>query len=73
MTPTILYLCGIPVGGDMSGRPFLWALDPEFVARYPLAFVATHDTGTRLAAKVERSGELDQEHLDRLRGLGYLK
>jgi predicted AlkP superfamily phosphohydrolase/phosphomutase len=38
VAPTVLYLMGLPIPGDMDGRPLLEALDPEFVARNPPRF-----------------------------------
>jgi hypothetical protein len=43
-----------------------------FVARYPVRFVATY--GTPMATELQRSGApLDQEMIDRLRSLGYVR
>jgi predicted AlkP superfamily phosphohydrolase/phosphomutase len=35
VAPTVLYLMGLPIPGDMDGRPLLDAIDPTFVADHP--------------------------------------
>ena len=68
----MLYALGVPVSRDLPSAPLLELFDPEFAARYPLRYVATY--GRPSAAPALRSGQpLDQEMIDRLRSLGYVR
>jgi hypothetical protein len=70
--PTVLYALGVPVSRDLPSAPLLELFDPGFAARYPLRYVATY--GRPSAAPAIRSGQpLDQEMIDRLRSLGYVR
>ena len=70
--PTVLYALGVPVSRDLPSAPLLELFDPGFAARYPLRYVATY--GRPSAASALRSGQpLDQEMIDRLRSLGYVR
>ena len=72
VAPTVLYALGIPIGRDLPSAPLLELFDPQFTARYPVRFVATY--GRPSAARASRSGQpLDQEMIDRLRSLGYVR
>ena len=70
--PTVLYALGVPVSRDLPSAPLLELFDPGFAARYPPRYVATY--GRPSAAPAIRSGQpLDQEMIDRLRSLGYVR
>ena len=72
VAPTVLYALGIPVGRDLPSGPLLELFDPQFVARYPVRFVETY--GRPSAGPAIRTGQpLDQEMIDRLRSLGYVR
>jgi hypothetical protein len=72
VAPTILYALGVPISLEVGGRPLVDLFTPDFVARYPVREVATY--GPPSAPTAARSGQpLDQEAIDRLRSLGYLK
>jgi len=43
VTPTLLALCGLPVGEDMDGSVIEDAMTPEFLRRHPLRRVPTHE------------------------------
>jgi predicted AlkP superfamily phosphohydrolase/phosphomutase len=70
ITPTVLYLMGIPSGRDMDGRVLTEALRPSLLARRPIQFVATHDTGRRELGA--RESPVDEKVLQELRSLGYI-
>ena len=76
ITPTLLYLSGLPVAADMTGRPLLDAVAPEFRAKTSLTTVPSYeDAGGRRAgseAAVGTSSELNEEMLAKLRSLGYI-
>jgi hypothetical protein len=72
VAPTILYALGVPVGRDLAGVPRVELFDQPFIDRYPVRFVATYGQ----PAQTTTSGEgkpLDQEMIDRLRSLGYVR
>ena len=76
ITPTILALCGLPVGLDMDGEVLERAIDPDFLDSHPVATVATYESETA----GEEPGEseepiespLDDEIREELRSLGYI-
>jgi len=70
VTPTALYLMGLPVGKDMDGRVLVEALSPELLAARPVEWVPTYDTGTRGGAP--RESPVDEEILEELETLGYV-
>ena len=72
VAPTVLYALGIPIGRDLPSAPLLEIFDPQFTARYPVRQVATY--GRPSTAALSRTGQpLDQEMIDRLRSLGYVR
>jgi hypothetical protein len=72
VAPTVLYALGIPIGRDLASAPLLELFDPQFTARYPVRQVATY--GRPSSAPASRTGQpLDQEMIDRLRSLGYVR
>jgi predicted AlkP superfamily phosphohydrolase/phosphomutase len=74
LTPTLLYMMGIPPAADMPGRVWIDALDESFVAVRPLDRVATYETSPRQGGpdEVLADPELDRATIDKLRSLGYL-
>lgn len=72
VAPTILHALGIPISRELAGRPVLGLFREDFVHRYPVRQVATY--GRPSIQTSDRSGQpLDQEMIDRLRSLGYVK
>jgi Type I phosphodiesterase / nucleotide pyrophosphatase len=72
LAPTVLYALGIPVARDLSGKPLTELFNKAFVERHPVRAVDTY--GQPSAVQAERGGKpLDQEMLDRLRSLGYVR
>ena len=70
--PTILHTLGVPLSRELPGAPLTSLFKPEFVQRYPIRQVATY--GPPSTQAISRSGQpLDQEMIDRLRSLGYVK
>jgi hypothetical protein len=70
--PTILQALGVPLSRELAGRPLLELFDADFARRYPVRQVSTY--GVPSVPRVERRGQpLDQEMIDRLRSLGYLR
>jgi hypothetical protein len=72
IAPTILHVLGIPLSRELAGTPLTLSFDPDFLRRYPVRSVAAY--GPPAAHRQARSGQpLDQEMIDRLRSLGYVK
>jgi len=77
ITPTLLYMSGLPVATDLEGRPLLDALKPAFRDRFPVATVATYEKpaapgDAQTGSVPEGAAQINQEILDRLRSLGYI-
>jgi hypothetical protein len=72
VAPTILHALGLPVARDLDGSVLSGLFTPESLLRLPVRYVSTY--GRRGAVSVARGNEpLDQEVIDRLRSLGYVK
>ena len=72
VAPTVLYVLGVPVSREFPSAPLIDLLDPRFTTRYPVRNVMTY--GRPSAAPAARAGQpLDQEMIDRLRSLGYVR
>lgn len=73
ITPTLLYLHGLPMGRDMAGEP-LWSLfEPEFRKAHPPRFIETYETGEAAARPAVDAAPVDEALKQRLRSLGYLQ
>lgn len=72
ITPTILYLMGLPVGDDMDGKVITQAIDANHLAQKPIRFVETYETGRSSSPSSAPQAE-DKEMERRLRSLGYIK
>lgn len=69
ITPTILYLFGLPVARDMDGEVLSQAIEPEYLEKHPQAVVDTYETqGREFFIPDSAQEEIDRE---KLRGLGY--
>jgi predicted AlkP superfamily phosphohydrolase/phosphomutase/tetratricopeptide (TPR) repeat protein len=75
ITPTVLYLSGLPVGGDMRGRVIREAIDDDFLARYPMRSFPSYDAigdSARPPQEIVADAGVEREILQRLRNLGYV-
>lgn len=67
-TPTVLWLMGLPIGEDQTGRPITAALaNPREVTSIP-----TYETGRRPWANSNTPGGLSPDEEEWLKSLGYL-
>ncbi len=75
VTPTILYLMGMPVARDMPGRVWTEALDQGFLRANPFRAVDTYGPHVPVAPASydERIEEVDERIKQDLRALGYIK
>jgi hypothetical protein len=72
VAPTLLYALGVPISQSLAGAPLVDLFAEPFVARYAVRHVATY--GRPEGRATARSGQaLDQEMIDRLRSLGYVR
>ena len=72
VTPTILQALGVPLSRELAGRPLVELFNADFARRYPVREVSTY--GPPSTDSTERRGQpLDQEMIDRLRSLGYVR
>lgn len=71
ITPTLLYLEDIPTARDMDGKILVDAFEPEFLKKYPLELIASHDKGFKKKGEA-RESEMDKEVLEDLKALGYI-
>jgi len=70
--PTVLYLLGLPVPEDVSGKVLLDALDPGFVRRHPVRRVPAYAGLSPRLPGASRSGSMNEREIDKLRSLGYI-
>ncbi|MBA3297596.1 MAG: alkaline phosphatase family protein [Acidobacteria bacterium] len=72
VAPTILHALGVPVSRDLAGEPLVELFSPDFIQAFPVRYVPTY--GPRASRASLRQGQpLDQEMIDRLRSLGYVR
>jgi hypothetical protein len=74
LLPTLLYLQGLAVAGDMPGRVLDEVLAEEFRARVPLRRTPTYERegDFRGVEPLAADPEVDRDTIDKLRKLGYL-
>jgi hypothetical protein len=70
ITPTVLYLLGLPVAEDMPGKVLEEAFRESWLARHPVSKIRTYET-SRLTAG-EAPPEVDDELMNKLKALGYI-
>jgi predicted AlkP superfamily phosphohydrolase/phosphomutase len=71
MAPTILYALGLPVGEDFAGRARTELFREDFRRAHPLRMIKTW--GTREGATGARTSKADEDLLNQLRSLGYIR
>lgn len=71
IAPTILYAMGLPVAEDFAGRPRMALFSAEFRRAHPLRTIRTW--GKRQDGGTAKSSKADQELIDELRALGYIR
>lgn len=72
LAPTVLRILGVPVAADLGAGPADVLLQPEFLRAFPSRTVPTY--GERRVRAATGSGRaLDQEMIERMRSLGYVR
>jgi hypothetical protein len=70
--PTLLYAVGVPISRELAGRPATGLFEGRFVEAHPVRHVESY--GRRIVPpRPAGAAPLDQEMLDRLRSLGYVR
>jgi hypothetical protein len=70
--PTLLQALGVPLSQELAGRALVEMFAADFARRYPVRMVSTY--GPPSTDRAQRRGQpLDQEMIDRLRSLGYVR
>jgi hypothetical protein len=72
--PTVLYLLGLPVPQDASGKVLTGALDPGFVRLHPVRRVPTYrDLGlSPNLPGAKRDDSMNRQEIEKLKSLGYI-
>jgi predicted AlkP superfamily phosphohydrolase/phosphomutase len=73
VTPTVLYLLGLPAGRDMTGRVITEMLTPDWMQAHPERRIATWEHGQRPAERWPIVSKSDEQIRDKLRKLGYIE
>ena len=68
ITPTVLYLLGVPIPNDLDGKVLTRFIHPEYVKTHPML---TGPASSILTSSVMTRGEQEQVE-ERLRRLGYV-
>ena len=72
ISPTVLYVLGLPVGRDMDGTVLVDAFEERVARSHPIQFIDSHDAGQPPRDRPDER-EVDSELIRRLQMLGYLQ
>jgi len=73
ITPTMLYLMGLPVARDMDGKVLVDAISDDFRKKLPLKYVETYESAQAVAQpQIPDDSDVDPEVMARLEALGYI-
>ncbi|MBI5375024.1 MAG: alkaline phosphatase family protein [Candidatus Schekmanbacteria bacterium] len=75
ITPTILYLLGLPAGSDMDGRVLTEIIDRNSLSANPPASISSYDMGDISQAGIEKGNKemmKDEGLMNKLKALGYI-
>lgn len=77
IAPTIAFLLGLPPADDLEAAPRTDVFDPLFVAAHSIPSIPTWEREGRWAGEEAFASEvgagMDQEEIDRLRAIGYIR
>jgi hypothetical protein len=77
ITPTILYLLGLPVAKDMDGRVLTEIFTQEYLRKNPITYIESYENLFKAEPfekkAPHRERKLEKELLEQLRSLGYIK
>lgn len=74
LTPTILYLLGLPLAEDMDGKILTEAIKSDFLKEFPISYIPTYEDEPRgeLKSKVIKEDIKIEEEMEKLKSLGYI-
>ncbi len=73
VTPTLLYLSGLPIPKDMVGKPLTSAISSEFKNSFQIAQIDSYEKVNPIRhARVFRASRIDKQRMEELRALGYI-
>ncbi|MEW6748024.1 MAG: tetratricopeptide repeat protein, partial [Planctomycetota bacterium] len=72
VTPTLLYMLGLPVGEDMDGSVMLDAFRPSFLTQHEIRRIASYEGGAPESEAVSVEENIARAMEERLKGLGYI-
>lgn len=70
--PTILVALGVPLSRELRGTPVAALFSRPFVDAHPVRYVASYGSPSAVR-QVRRGQPLDEEMIERLRSLGYVR
>ena len=75
VTPTVLYLMGLPIPDDMDGKVLVEAIDPEFLVANPIRYESTEDGAVSEVDNAPHGFSKDESEMiaRRLQALGYIQ
>jgi predicted AlkP superfamily phosphohydrolase/phosphomutase len=74
ITPTILYLMGLPIGKDMKGKVLVEAIDTTYLKKHPIKYIETYETSKQEKPQKPIRSPIDEEKIkERMRSLGYIQ
>lgn len=71
VTPTLLYLGGLPVGRDMDGKVAVEIIQPDFLASHPITYLDSYDPLIPLDTKPDDREALSPERRKLYQESGY--
>ncbi len=73
LTPTVLYLQGLPVARDFDGKVLTDIVEPSYLQNHPIRWVNTFGPPAYISLDYPLSNIVTPDEQERLRSLGYLK
>lgn len=73
VTPTLLYMLGVPTAQDMDGNPLTAAFTDQVLKRQPIQWVTTYETSSAVSPREPITTSEDEEIKAELRALGYIE
>ena len=72
ITPTLLYVFGMPVAEDMDGKVLTEVFDKKWLKKRPVRAIPSYEDEGRLQ-QLKRNQKLDEKQLEEFRALGYIE
>lgn len=72
IVPTMLHIMGLPIARDMDGDVYRDVFEDEFLEKNPIQYISSYGKRKDVSRTPSRS-QFDEEILERLRSLGYIK